>query len=87
MTASIAARPRSPAAPYWTGFAVVVALLVIAPLVLPPFWQRFATEILIWGLLAMSSDILIGYTGMVSFVVLVLTMLFRPTGLFVPTPK
>ena len=37
------------------------------PLVLPPFWQRFVTEILIWGLLAMSSDILIGYTGMVSF--------------------
>jgi branched-chain amino acid transport system permease protein len=35
--------------------------------VLPPFWQRFVTEILIWGLLAMSSDILIGYTGMVSF--------------------
>src|SRR4029450_7265952 len=67
MTASIAARPRSPAAPYWTGFAVVVALLVIAPIVLPPFWQRFATEILIWGLLAMSSDILIGYPGMVSF--------------------
>ena len=28
---------------------------------------RFVTEILIWGLLAMSSDILIGYTGMVSF--------------------
>src|SRR6185369_11487109 len=38
-----------------------------APMVLPPFWGRFATEILIWGLLAMSSDILIGYTGMVSF--------------------
>jgi branched-chain amino acid transport system permease protein len=36
-------------------------------MVLPPFWSRFATEILIWGLLAMSSDILIGYTGMVSF--------------------
>ena len=34
---------------------------------LPPFWRRFVTEILIWGLLAMSSDILIGYTGMVSF--------------------
>src|SRR6267142_3033399 len=61
------ARGGGPSAPYWTGFAVVVALLVIAPLVLPPFWQRFATEILIWGLLAMSSDILIGYTGMVSF--------------------
>ena len=34
---------------------------------LPEFWRRFVTEILIWGLLAMSSDILIGYTGMVSF--------------------
>ena len=34
---------------------------------LPEFWRRFLTEILIWGLLAMSSDILIGYTGMVSF--------------------
>jgi branched-chain amino acid transport system permease protein len=52
---------------YWIGFAIVVGLLVVAPMVLPPFWSRFATEILIWGLLAMSSDILIGYTGMVSF--------------------
>jgi branched-chain amino acid transport system permease protein len=52
---------------YWTGFAVVIALLIVAPLVLPEFWRRFLTEILIWGLLAMSSDILIGYTGMVSF--------------------
>jgi branched-chain amino acid transport system permease protein len=52
---------------YWIGFAVVLALLILAPLVLPEFWRRFVTEILIWGLLAMSSDILIGYTGMVSF--------------------
>jgi branched-chain amino acid transport system permease protein len=52
---------------YWIGFAVVLALLFVAPLVLPEFWRRFVTEILIWGLLAMSSDILIGYTGMVSF--------------------
>ena len=52
---------------YWSGFAVVMALLIIAPLVLPEFWRRFLTEILIWGLLAMSSDLLIGYTGMVSF--------------------
>jgi branched-chain amino acid transport system permease protein len=52
---------------YWIGFAVVLALLIAAPLVLPEFWRRFLTEILIWGLLAMSSDILIGYTGMVSF--------------------
>jgi branched-chain amino acid transport system permease protein len=67
MTATPAVRPRPPAVGYWIGFAVVAGLLVIAPLVLPPLWQRFATEILIWGLLAMSSDILIGYTGMVSF--------------------
>lgn len=52
---------------YWAGFCVVMALLIIAPLVLPEFWRRFLTEILIWGLLAMSSDVLIGYTGMVSF--------------------
>jgi branched-chain amino acid transport system permease protein len=52
---------------YWAGFAVVMAVLIIAPLVLPEFWRRFLTEVLIWGLLAMSSDILIGYTGMISF--------------------
>jgi branched-chain amino acid transport system permease protein len=52
---------------YWIGFSVVMALLIVAPLVLPEFWRRFLTEILIWGLLAMSSDLLIGYTGMVSF--------------------
>jgi branched-chain amino acid transport system permease protein len=52
---------------FWTGFAVVIALLAGAPLVLPEFWRRFLTEILIWGLLAMSSDVLIGYAGMVSF--------------------
>jgi branched-chain amino acid transport system permease protein len=57
---------RSPLA-FWTGFGIVLALLIVAPLVLPEFWRRFVTEILIWGLLAMSSDILIGYTGMVSF--------------------
>jgi branched-chain amino acid transport system permease protein len=52
---------------FWSGFCVVLALLTVAPLVLPEFWRRFLTEILIWGLLAMSSDILIGFTGMVSF--------------------
>jgi branched-chain amino acid transport system permease protein len=52
---------------YWIGFAVVVAVLGAAPLVLPAFWRSFLTEILIWGLLAMSSDLLIGYTGMISF--------------------
>jgi len=67
MTATVAARPRPRSAGCWTTFAGVVGLLLVAPRVRPPFWQRFVTEILIWGLLAMSSDILIGYTGMVSF--------------------
>ncbi|MFZ3237245.1 MAG: branched-chain amino acid ABC transporter permease [Stellaceae bacterium] len=58
---------RRPTLVYWTGFSIVLALLVAAPLLLPEFWARLLTEILIWGLLAMSSDILIGYTGMVSF--------------------
>jgi branched-chain amino acid transport system permease protein len=52
---------------FWIGFAVVMAILIVAPLFLPEFWRRFLTEILIWGLLAMSSDLLIGYTGMISF--------------------
>ena len=52
---------------YWAGVVVVLLLLAAAPFVLPEFWRRFVTEILIWGLLAMSSDVLIGYTGMVSF--------------------
>jgi branched-chain amino acid transport system permease protein len=56
-----------PSAAYWIGFVVVVGALALSPFVLPEFWQRFVTEILIWGLLAMSSDVLIGYTGMVSF--------------------
>jgi len=52
---------------YWIGFYVVMTLLIAAPLVLSEFWRRFLTEVLIWGLLAMSSDLLIGYTGMISF--------------------
>lgn len=52
---------------FWIGFCVVIAVLAAAPLLLPEFWRRFLTEILIWGLLAMSSDLLIGYTGMISF--------------------
>ncbi len=65
--AATAPLDRRSATGYWVGFAVVLAALIVAPLVLPEFWRRFVTEILIWGLLAMSSDLLIGYTGMVSF--------------------
>jgi branched-chain amino acid transport system permease protein len=74
MTTAPFDKPMAPAKPrlshnavFWIGFCVVMALLIVAPLVLPVFWRRFLTEVLIWGLLAMSSDLLIGYTGMVSF--------------------
>jgi hypothetical protein len=46
---------RRRAVVHWTGFAVILALLIAAPLVLPEFWRRFVTEILIWGLLAIPS--------------------------------
>ena len=59
-------RTRQPVL-YWSGFSIILVLLIVAPLILPEFWRRFLTEILIWGLLAMSSDLLIGYTGLVSF--------------------
>ena len=71
--ARVSARPEPrsttdrPSIAFWAVFALVTALLAAAPFVLPEFWRRFLTEILVWGLLAMSSDILIGYTGMVSF--------------------
>ena len=50
-------------------FAVVQSdkVPVSATVLAPEFWRRFLTEVLIWGLLAMSSDLLIGYTGMISF--------------------
>ena len=69
MNPAIATRATAtgPSASYWIGFFIVLGLLTAAPLILPEFWRRFVTEIQICGLLAMSSDILIGYTGMVSF--------------------
>jgi branched-chain amino acid transport system permease protein len=53
---------------FWVAFALVVAVIAVAPVFFPnSFWQRLLTEVLILGLLAMSSDLLIGYVGMVSF--------------------
>src|SRR5204862_3049641 len=52
---------------YWIAFSVVVALLIVAPLVLPEFWRRFLLRILIRGVLAVSFHLLIGYPALVSF--------------------
>jgi branched-chain amino acid transport system permease protein len=49
------------------GGPLIVAALVVVPLALPVFLVTTLTEILILGLLAMSLDLLVGYTGLDSF--------------------
>jgi branched-chain amino acid transport system permease protein len=44
-----------------------VALLIAAPAALPPFAMTLLTELLILGLFAMSLDLMVGYTRLVSF--------------------
>jgi branched-chain amino acid transport system permease protein len=46
---------------------VLTGTILLVPLVLPPFYRYLATELVIWGLLAISLDLLIGYTGLPSF--------------------
>jgi branched-chain amino acid transport system permease protein len=48
-------------------FALITAVLVLAPLVLPLFTVTLLTEALILGLLAMSLDLMVGYTRLISF--------------------
>lgn len=49
-------------------FLAALALLSLLPLWLPNrFYVRLANEILIYGLLAMSLDVLLGFTGLLSF--------------------
>jgi branched-chain amino acid transport system permease protein len=49
------------------GLVVLLAVLALAPLVLPPFFLQLLTEIAIIGLFATSFNLLMGYGGMVSF--------------------
>lgn len=48
-------------------FAGVLACLAAFPHVFAPYPVRLLQEILIWGVFAMSLDLLMGYAGMVSF--------------------
>jgi branched-chain amino acid transport system permease protein len=50
-------------------FGSVIALiaLLISPLILTPYGLSLMTQVLIFGLFAMSLDLLVGYTGLVSF--------------------
>src|SRR5262252_8792043 len=47
-------------------FAAIVVLLAVFPLFAAAYPVRLLQEILIWGLFAMSLDLLMGYAGMVS---------------------
>jgi branched-chain amino acid transport system permease protein len=49
------------------GFGVVVAALALFPLGAGNYPVKLLQEILIWGIFAMSLDLLMGYAGMVSF--------------------
>ena len=49
------------------GLAVVMAVVAAFPLFMGPYPVKLLQEILIFGLFAMSLDLLMGYTGMVSF--------------------
>ena len=49
------------------GFAVLVAAVAAFPLVAGNYPVKLLQEILIWGIFAMSLDLLMGYAGMVSF--------------------
>jgi branched-chain amino acid transport system permease protein len=53
------------------GGALIAVFLLAAPFVLPrfvpQFWVNIIAEILIWGLFASSANLLLGYTGLLSF--------------------
>jgi branched-chain amino acid transport system permease protein len=48
-------------------YAAALIVLALAPLVLPRFAMTLLTEALILGLLAMSLDLMVGYTRLISF--------------------
>ncbi|MBC8161098.1 MAG: branched-chain amino acid ABC transporter permease [Roseiflexaceae bacterium] len=50
----------------WWRLLPLVALALL-PLVAPPFWRSLTLEVLALAIFAMSLDVLIGYTGLVSF--------------------
>ena len=51
----------------WRSLAVVACILALAPAGLPPYAMTLLTEALILGLFAMSLDLMVGYTRLLSF--------------------
>jgi len=48
-------------------YLFLLAALLVAPLAVPPFYASLVTKILLFAIFAMSLDILMGYTGLLSF--------------------
>jgi branched-chain amino acid transport system permease protein len=70
IVSDVIAPPRqgTPVWGLWTPLALAIVALALAPAVgLPSFAQSLVIEILIFSILALSLDILLGYTGLVSF--------------------
>ena len=51
----------------WIGLCLAFIILVILPPFYTSYWVTLVTQMLIYGILAMSLDILVGYSGMSSF--------------------
>ena len=46
---------------------ILFAIAVAAPPLLGTYYTRFATQIAIYGMAALSIDLLLGYTGLITF--------------------
>ena len=53
-------------APWWALAAALVVLLAL-PALVPVFWMRLATETLMWACIALSWNLIGGYTGYLNF--------------------
>jgi branched-chain amino acid transport system permease protein len=51
----------------WTPLAALLAVAIVIPWTVSPFWIRIATEMIMWAGLAQSWNIIGGYTGYLSF--------------------
>ncbi len=59
--------PRAKLYKYIAWLLMFLVLILLPYFITNPFYQRLVTEILIYGLLAMSLDVILGYTGLLSF--------------------
>jgi branched-chain amino acid transport system permease protein len=51
----------------WVPYLLILAVLVVVPLLVGTYTQGMITKVLIFALFAMSLDVIMGYTGLVSF--------------------